>query len=54
MGMFLASRKARIRKNGGLQLGMPKSFLINIKAEYGQDLRMFLDDKNQFLIVRKV
>lgn len=54
MSVFLASRKVRIRKNVGMQLSIPKSFLINIKAEQGQELQMFLDDKNQSLIVRKV
>jgi antitoxin component of MazEF toxin-antitoxin module len=54
MSVFLASRKVRIRKNGGMQFSIPKSFLINIKAEQGQELQMFLDDKNQSLIVRKV
>lgn len=37
-----------------MQLTIPKSFLVNIKAEQGQKLAMYLDDKNQALIVKKV
>jgi bifunctional DNA-binding transcriptional regulator/antitoxin component of YhaV-PrlF toxin-antitoxin module len=54
MAIFLATRKVRITRNGGMQLTIPKSFLVNIKAEQGQKLAMYLDDKNQALIVKKV
>jgi hypothetical protein len=54
MLVYLASRKLKIRRNGTIQLSIPKSFAINIKAEQGQELQMFLDDKNQALVIKKV
>jgi hypothetical protein len=54
MLIYLASRRIRVKRNGTIQLTIPRSFVINIKAEQGQELQMFLDDKNQALVVKKV
>lgn len=53
MKILLATRKIKITRNGGIQLTIPKTFLVNIKAEQGQKLAMFLDVKNKSLIVKK-
>lgn len=54
MVIYLATRKIRINRNGGMQLTIPKSFTVNIKAERDQKLAMYLDEKNQTLIIKKV
>jgi hypothetical protein len=53
MKILLATRKIKITRNGGIQLTIPKTFLVNIKAEQCQKLAMFLDVKNKSLIVKK-
>jgi hypothetical protein len=53
MLVYLTTRKVRIKPNGGMQLAVPRAFLVNIKAKQGQKLSIFLDDKNQSLIVKK-
>ncbi len=54
MLVYLTTRKVRIRGNGGMQLAIPKAFLVNIGAQEGHKLAIFLDDKNLALIVKKV
>lgn len=54
MLVYLTTRKVKIRGKGGMQLAVPRAFLVNIEAKEGQKLAIFLDEKNLALVVKKV